>query len=135
MSERPDNFLSTINFLWQRYRFYIVIITATAALLAIIIAVNKAQYIPENLIPAGLSLCNAVIAYVVSKKKQGKRTYKEMMRTLFAWTAGRFIVMIAALLIFVLTAAVEPLPFIFSFIGFYIMHQLIEIGIMKLETR
>jgi hypothetical protein len=76
-----------------------------------------------------------VIAYVVSKKKQGKRTYKEMMRNLFIWTTARFIVMITALLIFVLAAAVEPMPFILSFIGFYIMHQLIEIGIMKLETQ
>ncbi len=135
MKWNPDQLVSVLKPLWLRFRFYILILLATSVLLSILIQINGGEYIPENTIPAGLSLLNALVAYAVSKKKQGERSYKQMMRNIFTWTAVRFLTMIAVLAVFMLAGWVEPLPFIFSFIGFYIMHQLIEIGIMKRETK
>jgi len=35
----------------------------------------------------------------------------------------------------IITKIVEPLPFIFSFIGFYILHQVIEIAVLQQEAK
>ncbi len=135
MTRDTDKLRTVLKPLWLRFRFYILIIFSTLILLAILFRVSSGEYIPENTIPAFLSLLNSVTAYVVSRRKQGDRTYKQMMRNIFLWTSGRFLAMLAVLIIVILSKAVEPLPFIFSFIGFYIMHQLIEIGILKQETK
>ncbi|MBW6458556.1 MAG: hypothetical protein K0B52_05265 [FCB group bacterium] len=118
-----------------RFRFYIIMIAATSVLLLFIVWLNKAAYLPENIIPAILSLANAVLAYAVSKREQGNRTYQEMMKNIYLWTLSRFLGMAAVILVLILTRTVEALPFIFTFIGFYILHQLIQIGIMKQEIK
>ncbi len=121
--------------LWIKSRFYVFIVLATVFLLTALIWLNNAANIPENIISAVLSLCNAIIAYIVSKKKQGNRAYKKTMKTLYIWTLIRFFTMLSIILILILTKVVDILPFIFSFIGFYIIHQVIEIGMMQLEVK
>ncbi|MCK4813702.1 MAG: hypothetical protein KAT14_07180 [Candidatus Marinimicrobia bacterium] len=121
--------------LWIKSRFYVFIVLITAFLLTALIWLNNAAHVPENIISAVLSLCNAIIAYIVSKKKQKNRAYKKMMKTVYIWTLIRFFTMLSVLLILILTKTVEALPLIFSFIGFYIIHQLIEIGMMQLEVK
>ena len=120
---------------WTRFRFYFIIIAATCILLVFLIWMNRAVHLIENTVPAILSLANAMLAYSVSKKKQGGKTYKEMMKNIYTWTLVRFLVMAGVILVLILTRIVDALPFIFSFIGFYILHQLIQIGIMKQEIK
>ncbi len=120
---------------WTRFRFYFIIIAATFILLVFLIWMNKAVHLIENTLPAILSLANAILAYSVSKRKQGNRTYKEMMKNIYTWTLVRFLTMAGVILVLVLTRSVEALPFIFSFIGFYILHQLIQVAIMKQEIK
>ena len=123
------------NPLWVKLRFYILILLSTALILLLIISLDNALHLLENILPAGISLTNAVIAYIITKRDQGSRTYKQMMDNIKKWTIIRFISM--ALLVFlpIITKVVEPLPFIFSFIGFYILHQVTEIVILQKEAK
>ncbi|MEA2077885.1 MAG: hypothetical protein U9O95_07700 [Candidatus Marinimicrobia bacterium] len=123
------------NPLWVKLRFYVLIFLSTALILLLLIKLNHAEYILENTLPAGISLLNAVIAYIITKREQGNRTYKEMMNNIKIWTIARFVSMAALLALTVITKIVEPLPFIFSFIGFYILHQVIEIVILQKEVK
>ena len=81
----------TPNPLWVKLRFYILILLSTALILLLIINLDNAEHLVENILPAGISLTNAVIAYIVSKRKQGSRTYKQMMNNIKKWTIIRFI--------------------------------------------
>ena len=76
-----------------------------------------------------------VLAYFISKREQGDRTYKQMMNTVKNWTISRFIVMAILLVVSILTKIVDPLPFIFTFIGFYILHQVIQVIVMQKEIQ
>ncbi|MEA3391561.1 MAG: hypothetical protein U9Q91_01135 [Candidatus Marinimicrobia bacterium] len=125
----------TPNPLWVKLRFYILILLSTALILLLIISLDNAEHLMENILPAGISLTNAVIAYIVSKHKQGSRTYKQMMNNIKKWTIIRFIGMALFVFLPIITKVVEPLPFIFSFIGFYILHQLIEIVVLQKEVK
>ena len=89
----------------------------------------------ENCLPAGISLANALIAYIITKREQGSRTYKQMMDNIKNWTIIRFVGMAVIIFLSIITKIVEPLPFIFSFIGFYILHQVIEIAILQKEAK
>ncbi len=119
----------------MKTRFYIIIILVTAILLGVLIRLNHAEYLFENSIPALLSLANAVTAYVISKHKQGGRSYQEMMKHVARWTVARFLSMAVIIVLLIITKTVQPVQFIFSFIGFYILHQVIEIGILQLEAK
>lgn len=121
--------------IWIKVRFYVLILLASIALIILLTLLNHGENLPEILIPAGISLFNAVTAYIISKHKQGDRSYKKMLKNVRNWTIGRFIVMILLLAGMILLKIVEPLPFIFTFIGFYILHQVIEIVIMQREIK
>lgn len=125
----------TPNPLWVKVRFYVLILLSTAILLTVLLSLSKGEKLPETLIPAGISLTNAILAYVISKREQGDRTYKQMMDQVKTWTISRFIAMAILLAVSILTKIVEPLPFIFTFIGFYILHQIIEITILQKEIK
>ena len=121
--------------IWVKVRFYVLILLASAALIILLILLNHGENLPEILIPAGISLINAITAYLISKREQGQRSYKEMMKNVKNWTIARFIVMALLLAGMILLKVVDPLPFIFTFIGFYILHQVIEIVIMQREIK
>ncbi len=123
------------NPLWVKLRFYILILLSTALILLLIISLDGAEHLLENCLPAGISLINALLAYIVTKREQGSRTYKQMMSHIKNWTIGRFVGMALMIIIAIMTRIVEPLPFIFSFIGFYILHQVIEIAVLQQETK
>jgi F0F1-type ATP synthase assembly protein I len=125
----------TPNPLWVKVRFYVLILVSTALLLTLLLSLSHGEKNAETLIPAGISLANAILAYLVSKREQGKRSYKQLMKNLRTWTIARFVVMAVLLVVFILTKVVEPLPFIFTFIGFYILHQVIEITVMQKELK
>jgi F0F1-type ATP synthase assembly protein I len=125
----------TPNPLWVKVRFYVLILGSTALLLTLLLSLSHGEKNAETLIPAGISLTNAILAYLVSKREQGKRSYKQLMKNLRTWTIARFVVMAVLLVVFILTKIVEPLPFIFTFIGFYILHQVIEITVMQKELK
>lgn len=125
----------TANPLWVKLRFYVLILISTAVLLIVLFLLSKGERLPETLIPAGISLTNAIIAYLVSKREQGDRTYKQMMDNVKVWTISRFLVMAMLLVACILIKLAEPLPFIFTFIGFYILHQVIEITVMQKEIK
>jgi F0F1-type ATP synthase assembly protein I len=125
----------TPNPLWVKVRFYVLILGSTALLLTLLLSLSHGEKNAETLIPAGISLANAILAYLVSKREQGKRSYKQLMKNLRTWTIARFVVMAVLLVVFILTKVVEPLPFIFTFIGFYILHQVIEITVMQKELK
>ncbi|MDZ7795845.1 MAG: hypothetical protein U5N56_01865 [Candidatus Marinimicrobia bacterium] len=72
MTWDPDKLRTDLKPLWLRSRFYILIIFSTLILLAILFRVNSGEYIPENTIPAVLSLLNSVAAYIVSRRKTGR---------------------------------------------------------------
>lgn len=122
--------------LWSRIRFYVLILLATALLLAFLIILNKASTLKENIFPALISLANALSAYSISKyKNKDAGDYKKIMRQVFIWTIFRFVAMTAIILILILSKFVEPVSFIFSFIGFYIIHQVIEIRMLQRENQ
>jgi len=122
--------------LWVRLRFYVIIFLLTGIVLALMILLNHAAYLKENLISALISLLNALTAYLVAKRKESDSAdFKAIMKQVYIWTLARFILMAALILILILSKALEALPFIFSFIAFYILHQIIEIRILQLETK
>lgn len=122
--------------LWVRLRFYVIIFLLTGIVLALMILLNHAAYLKENLISALISLLNALTAYLVAKRKESDSAdFKAIMKKVYIWTLARFILMAALILILILSKALEALPFIFSFIAFYILHQIIEIRILQLETK
>jgi len=122
--------------LWVRLRFYVIIFLLTGIVLALMILLNHAAYLKENLISALISLLNALTAYLVAKRKESDSAdFKAIMKQVYIWTLARFILMAAFILILILSKALEALPFIFSFIAFYILHQIIEIRILQLETK
>jgi len=125
----------TPNPLWVKLRFYVLILLSTALILLLIISLDNAEHLVENLLPAGISLANAIIAYIITKREQGSRTYKQMMDNIKKWTIIRFISMALFVFLPIITQLVEPLPFIFSFIGFYILHQVTEIVVLQKETK
>lgn len=125
----------TSNPLWVKWRFYVLILMSTAILLTVLLSLSHGEKLSETLIPAGISLANAVLAYMVSKRKQGDRSYKQLMSSLRSWTIARFLGMAVLLVVSILLKIVEPLPFIFTFIGFYILHQVIEITVMQKEIK
>jgi len=125
----------TPNPLWVKLRFYILILLSTALILLLIISLNNVENMMENCLPAGISLANALIAYIITKREQGSRTYKQMMDNIKNWTIIRFVGMAVIIFLSIITKIVEPLPFIFSFIGFYILHQVIEIAILQKEAK
>ncbi|MDD3716198.1 MAG: hypothetical protein PHT46_03735 [Candidatus Marinimicrobia bacterium] len=122
--------------LWVRLRFYVIIFLLTGIVLALMILLNHAAYLKENLISALISLLNALTAYLVAKRKESDSAdFKAIMKQVYIWTLARFILMAAFILILILSKALEALPFIFSFIAFYILHQIIEIRILQRETK
>lgn len=122
--------------LWVRLRFYVIIFLLTGIVLALMILLNHAAYLKENLISALVSLLNALTAYLVAKRKESDSAdFKAIMKQVYIWTLARFILMAALILILILSKALEALPFIFSFIAFYILHQIIEIRILQRETK
>lgn len=123
------------NPLWSSLRFYVIILAVTAIILSILISLNHAQYLLENILPALVSLLNAIVAYIITKQDQGKRSYKQMMDRIKTWTIIRFVSMAVIFVLAIITQLVEPLQFIFSFIGFYILHQVIEISILQKEVK
>ena len=123
------------NLLWVKLRFYILILLSTALILLLIISLDNAEHLLENYLPAGISFINAVLAYIITKRKQGSRTYKQMMNNIKNWTIIRFVGMTILIMFPIITKIVEPLPFIFSFIGFYILHQVIEIAVLQQEAK
>lgn len=123
----------TPNPYWAKIRFYVLIVVSTAILISILSAINHGERLPETLYPAGISLLNAVVAYIISKRDQANRDYKKMMNQVKVWMIVRFVVMALLLVALILTKTVEALPFIFTFIGFYILHQVIEITVMQKE--
>lgn len=125
----------TPNPTWVNVRFYVLILLSTALILLLLISLNNAEYLLENILPAGISLANATIAYIITKREQGERTYKEMMDNIKSWTIARFVSMAVLVVLAIVTKIVEPLHFIFSFIGFYILHQVIEILVLQKETK
>ena len=125
----------TPNPIWVKLRFYILILLSTALILLLIISLDNAEHLMENCLPAGISLANALLAYIITKREQGSRTYKQMMNNIKNWTIARFVGMAFIIILSIITKIVEPLPFIFSFIGFYILHQVIEIAILQKEAQ
>ncbi len=125
----------TVNPLWVKLRFYVLILLFTSLILLLLITLNHAEYLLENMLSAGISLLNALVAYIITKREQGERTYKEMMNNIKNWTIIRFVTMAVLLALAIITKIVEPLQFIFSFIGFYILHQVIEIVILQKEAK
>jgi hypothetical protein len=122
--------------LWIRIRFYVLIILATVLLLAILIILNKGSHLKENIYPALISLANAISAYSIAKQHDTNgKEYKRIMKKVYWWTLFRFIAMTAFILVLILGKWVEPVSFIFSFIGFYIIHQVIEIRILQRENQ
>lgn len=122
--------------LWIRIRFYVLILLATALLLTLLIILNKASMLKENIFPALISLANALSAYSISKyKNKDAGDYEKIMKQVFIWTIFRFVAMTVLILTLILSNFVEPVSFIFSFIGFYIIHQVIEIRILQLENK
>jgi anti-sigma-K factor RskA len=121
--------------IWESLRFYVIILVVTAIILFILISLNHAAYLLENILPAVLSLLNAIVAYIITKQDQGNRTYKQMMNRIKTWTIIRFVSMALIIVLAIITQLVEPLQFIFSFIGFYILHQVIEISILQKEVK
>lgn len=122
--------------LWVRLRFYVIIFLLTGIVLTLMIMLNRAAYLKENLISALISLLNALTAYLVAKwKGSNSADFKAIMKRVYIWTLARFILMAALILILTLSKALEALPFIFSFIAFYILHQIIEIRVLQLETK
>ena len=125
----------TTNPLWIKLRFYVLILISTAILLTVLLMLSKGEKLPGILIPAAISLANTLLAYFISKQEQGDRSYKQMMNSVKNWTIARFIVMAILLVGCILTKIVEPLSFIFTFIGFYILHQVIQITVMQKEIK
>lgn len=124
----------TPNPCWVKLRFYVLILVLTVAMLLLLISINHGKFILENTIPALISLLNAILAYIITKREQGKRSYKDMMDHIKNWTIIRFIVMASLLVLAIVSKIIDPLPFIFSFIGFYILHQVLEIVILQKEA-
>ena len=126
---------TTVNPLWVKLRFYVLILISTTILLTVLLILSKGERVAETCIPAGISLANTLLAYFISKKEQGDRTYKQMMNSVKNWTISRFVVMVILIVVSILTGFVEPLPFIFTFIGFYILHQIIQVIVMQKEIQ
>ncbi len=122
--------------LWQKLRFYIITLFLTAILLLIIILINHAGYIKENVIAAVISLLNTLSAYIVAHRKDSDPTdYKAAMKKIRFWTFLRIFITFALILLFTLSKFLETLPFIFPFIAFFILHNIILIRILQLETK
>ncbi|MFA6619216.1 MAG: hypothetical protein WCT23_09130 [Candidatus Neomarinimicrobiota bacterium] len=119
---------------WGMPHFFTFIIGSTIILILILTLLNHNEFKLENILPAGISLANSILAYLVSKKKQGERSYKKMMSDIKTWTIIRFVVLALCLFLTVMLSALEALPFLFSFIGFYIMHQLITLVVLQKEA-
>ncbi len=119
---------------WGKPFFFMLILGSTVILLLILTLLNNNQFKLENILPATITLINAIIAYLVTKKEQGKRTYQKMMNDIKIWTIVRFVVMAVAIVLPIVFNLVEALPFVFSFIGFYIMHQIIMIIVLQKEA-
>lgn len=119
---------------WGKPTFFIFILASTVILLLLLTLLNHGDMSLENVLSACISLANSIIAYLVTKKEQGKRTYKKMMNDIKTWTIIRFIALVVFLVLAIILSIVEALPFIFSFIGFYIMHQIIMILILQKEA-
>ena len=126
---------TTANPLWIKLRFYALTLISTAILLIVLLMLSKGERMAETCIPAGISLANTLLAYFISKREQHGKTYKQMMNTVKIWTISRFIVMVMLIVVSILTRFVEPLPFIFTFIGFYILHQIIQVIVMQKEIQ
>ncbi|MDD3094730.1 MAG: hypothetical protein WC372_04005 [Candidatus Neomarinimicrobiota bacterium] len=122
--------------LWFRIRFYIIIFLLTGLLLALMMMLNHAAYLRENAVPAMISMLNALTAYIIAKRKEKNAAdYKKIMKHVYIVTLARYIFMTSLILILILGKFVEALPFIFSFIAFYVLHQIIVIRILQLETK
>ena len=120
--------------IWGKPYFFTLIIASTLILLLILTLLNDHQFKIENIISGCISLINAILAYLVTKKDQGKRTYKKMMNDIKTWTIARFIIMGLAIILPIVLNLLDALTFVFSFIGFYIMHQIIMILVLQKEA-
>lgn len=117
-----------------KFYFFTFIFGSTIILLLLLTLLNHGEFKLENILPACISLVNSIIAYLVTKKEQGERSYKKMMSDIKTWTIIRFIVLAGLLILTIVSSIVQGLPFVFSFIGFYIMHQIIMILILQKEA-
>lgn len=129
--QHGSNYLQT---LWLKLRFYILIVLASALLFKIILNNSDTTHNADYILSAILSMANAVLAYLLSKNKDNAKEYKKMIRNMGWLIAARILVLVLLSALFILLKWVDPAVYIFSFIGFYILHQLLLIWIMKKET-
>jgi len=123
-----------IQSIWLKARFYVLLTLAT--LITCLYLSNHPDNLnfKENIAAAVLSYVNALAAYIISTKKYDNKDYKNMVRTISTWMIVRVSVLIALSLTIILTGIVNPAYYIFSLIGFYLLHQLILVFIMRKEA-
>lgn len=129
--QRGSNYLHA---LWLKLRFYILILLVSGLFFKIILNNSDTTHNANYILSAVLSMANAVLAYLLSKNKDTAKEYKKMIRNMGWFIAARILVLVLLSALFILLKWVDPAVYIFSFIGFYILHQLLLIWIMKKET-
>lgn len=107
-------------------RFIIINLLITGILFLLINLPIGNRYLTESLIAAGLSSANSMSGYFLAVKGMG-REHTSFIKTVFGGMVIRLMVLIVLTVLVITMKWAEALPFFLMLMGFYIIHQVIEI--------
>lgn len=110
--------------------FYITVtlLTVVFGLPSLILA--DGNYYKEAYLAGGLSYLNAVAAYYLALRSIG-RSYQSFIKSVFGGMAARILILAVTAIVLIKSGVVATIPFFLWLVLYYIMHQIIEIGMLN----
>ena len=113
-------------------KFYILIVSTTLIVLVATYLIGGPDYMKASYFAAGMSLTNAMVAYTLAVRGV-KMEYGNFMKSVFGGMAIRLFVMIILAVFLIKFEVVPTISFFLLLVLYYIIHQIIEIGMLNSE--
>lgn len=107
-------------------RFIITNLLITGILLLLINLPTGNHYLNESLVASGLSILNSLAGYFLAVRGMG-REHTGFIKTVFGGMVIRLMALILITVLVIYLKWVQTLPFFLMLMGFYIIHQILEI--------
>ena len=114
-------------------KFYVLITSITLSVLAATYLIGGQEYMKASYYASGLSFVNAVAAYTLAVRGV-KMEYGNFMKSVFGGMAIRLFVMIILAVFLIKFEVVPTISFFLLLVLYYIIHQIIEIGILGVKN-
>ncbi|MCK5521200.1 MAG: hypothetical protein KAI81_08810 [Candidatus Marinimicrobia bacterium] len=113
-----------------KYTFYIYLILVTIIVGLPSFLLYDGLYVKDAYTAALLSFCNAAVAYYLAVKSVGL-SYQGFVKLVFGGMTIRILVMAVTAIVLIKSEVVATIPFFLCLVLYYIIHQIIEIGMLN----